>query len=144
MEWKIESLEELQHVAHEVCGTLTKDAEHATLLTLQGELGAGKTAFTKALANTFGVKEHVTSPTFVIAKQYDLVDQEFSKLIHIDAYRLEEEESLAPLGFSELLENPENVIVLEWPERVEDALPEWRKKIVIEVEGNKRHITYGT
>lgn len=144
MKWNISTLEELQGVAKEIYQTLEKDSEHATLLTLKGDLGAGKTAFTKELAKVLGIEEHITSPTFVLAKEYDLIDQKFEKLIHIDAYRLEGEEGLEPINFEELLKNQNNLIVLEWPERVEDELPDFEKRIEIKLEGESRNITYGS
>lgn len=143
MKWDVSTLEKLHATAQEVCASLEKDEEHAVLLTLQGDLGAGKTAFTKELATILGVTEHITSPTFVLAKEYNLQDQEFKTLIHIDAYRLEGDESLRPVGFEELLQNPNNLIVLEWPERVEEGLPAWRNKIQIVLDGDKRTLSYG-
>lgn len=144
MKWNISTLDELHAVAEDIYKTLQKDEEHATLLTLKGDLGAGKTAFTKELAKILGVETHVTSPTFVLAKEYSLADQIFSKLIHIDAYRLEGEETLKTVGFDELLQDTNNLVVLEWPERVESELPEWRKEIEITLEGDVRNINYGT
>lgn len=143
MNWTISTLKELHNIAEEIYKTLEKDSEHATLLTLKGDLGAGKTAFTKELASILGIKEHITSPTFVLAKQYKLEDQKFNQLIHIDAYRLEEGEDLNPINFKEMLEDSHNLVVLEWPERVASALPEWKKEITITLEGEKRNITYG-
>lgn len=103
-------------------------AQHgATLVTLSGELGAGKTAFTQAVARALGVTEVVTSPTFVIEKIYQLPAAQraagFSRLVHIDAYRLESGAQLAPLGFDELMKDPGSLVLLEWPEMVADALP---------------------
>ncbi|XKT75317.1 MAG: tRNA (adenosine(37)-N6)-threonylcarbamoyltransferase complex ATPase subunit type 1 TsaE [Patescibacteria group bacterium UBA2103] len=143
MNWTISTLKELHDIAEEIYKTLEKDSEHATLLTLKGDLGVGKTAFTKELANILGIKEHITSPTFVLAKQYKLEDQKFDQLIHIDAYRLEEGEDLNPINFKEMLEDSHNLVVLEWPERVASALPEWQKEITITLDGEKRNITYG-
>ena len=96
----------------------------ATLVTLTGELGAGKTAFVKAVARALGVGETVNSPTFVLEKIYLLPpEQSFKRLVHIDAYRLEGGDELRPLGFDELMRDPGNLVMLEWPERVKDALP---------------------
>lgn len=142
MNQDISTLEKLRTAAEELYKSLKKDEEHATLITLQGDLGAGKTAFTKELAAFLGITEHITSPTFVLAKEYDLQDQEFETLIHIDAYRLEGDESLKPINFEELLQNPNNLIVLEWPERVEEELPEWRKEIQIVLDGETRTLIY--
>ena len=143
MEWKITTLEELRTITKHIYGSLKKDPNHATILALKGDLGSGKTAFTKELAKVLGVTEHVTSPTFVLAKTYPLKDTTFSNLIHIDAYRLEEGEDLNPIGFSDMLDDPNNLIVLEWPERVEGALPAWTNYISIKVVNGVRVITYG-
>jgi len=142
MNWDISTLEKLRAAAEGVSNGLERNEDHATLITLKGDLGAGKTAFTKELANILGVTEHVTSPTFVLAKEYKLEEQKFEKLIHIDAYRLEKGEDLGPIGFEGLLKNPNNLVVLEWPERVEEELPEWRKEIHIVLDGDTRTLTY--
>jgi len=143
MQWNIKTLEELHAIAEEVYSSLQKDENHATLLTLKGDLGAGKTAFTKELAKVLRIEEHITSPTFVLAKEYKLKDQKYEKLIHIDAYRLEEGEDLSTIGFEELMKDSNNLVVLEWPERVEKSLPEWRSAVEITLDGESRNITYG-
>lgn len=124
---------------------LMPHAESATLVTLSGELGAGKTAFVKAVAKALGVTEVVTSPTFVLEKIYALpAASRFTKLVHIDAYRLEKGDTLAPLRFDELMTDSKNLIMLEWPERVSEALPKAMVTISIEVlPGGGRKITYG-
>ncbi|MEX2013562.1 MAG: tRNA (adenosine(37)-N6)-threonylcarbamoyltransferase complex ATPase subunit type 1 TsaE [Parcubacteria group bacterium] len=101
----------------------------ATVVGLQGELGAGKTHFVKALGQMMGINERIVSPTFVIIKSYDMDWRGFKKLIHIDAYRLEKESELLNLGWNKLVENPENLILIEWPERVENILPKDAKRI---------------
>lgn len=124
MRVEVKQPEEMQNIAREVLkGGL---ADRATVLGLSGDLGAGKTTFTQQLAGLLGVKEDVTSPTFVIEKIYDLPAPPlygFKKLIHIDAYRLDTGHDLELLGFKELLVTPENLIIVEWPERVADILP---------------------
>ena len=122
MDKKVESLEALGKEAQAFIQGLKPKPGEATLVTLTGELGAGKTAFVKAVAKVLGVGGHVTSPTFVLEKIYELTDQKFQKLIHIDAYRLENE-SPKPLNLSVLMKEPGNLIMLEWPERIREALP---------------------
>lgn len=125
METLVKTLEELEvEVSRFVSGLVPKEGG-ATLVTLSGDLGAGKTAFTKAVARVLGVEETVTSPTFVLEKIYQLGSEasKFERLIHIDAYRLETGSDLAPLGFDELMQDTGNLILLEWPEKVADALP---------------------
>ena len=145
MEKVITTLAELEADAARFAGALAPRPRGATLVTLSGELGAGKTAFTKAVASALGVGETVTSPTFVLEKIYALPDgKPFDRLIHIDAYRLESGADLAPLGFDELMRSEANLILLEWPEKVSDALPEPAVSISITAEsGGSRVISYG-
>jgi tRNA threonylcarbamoyladenosine biosynthesis protein TsaE len=123
METLVKTLDELEAEAERFVSSLAPRTRGATLVTLSGELGAGKTAFTKAVARALGVKETVNSPTFVLEKTYKLFGGNFKNLIHIDAYRLESGNDLAPLGFDEIMKAARNLILLEWPEKVADALP---------------------
>lgn len=96
----------------------------ASVLALSGTLGAGKTAFTKKLGEILGVQEVVTSPTFVVMKQYDTNTKElFDFLVHIDAYRIEDEDEMRVLRFGELLQTPRTLICIEWAERIQTLLP---------------------
>lgn len=105
----------------------------ATLITLSGELGAGKTSFVQGIAGALGVPGPVTSPTFVLEKIYPLRGSVFSKLIHIDAYRLTSGDELRALGFDELMGDVQNLILLEWPEKVIDLLPAPAHRITLTV-----------
>lgn len=109
--------------------TYIHPANQAVIMGLYGDLGSGKTTFTQCVAKILGVKETVTSPTFVIEKIYKLEDKNFSHLIHIDAYRLESGKELETLGWKEISEDPKNLIFIEWPERVSEILPENIQKI---------------
>jgi tRNA threonylcarbamoyladenosine biosynthesis protein TsaE len=99
----------------------------ATVIGLRGDLGAGKTTFTQTCANLLGISETVTSPTFVILKKYKIVDkmlsEKFSFFIHIDAYRLKGGKELNAIGWQEIISNPKNLIMIEWPELVADVMP---------------------
>jgi tRNA threonylcarbamoyladenosine biosynthesis protein TsaE len=133
MQKRLENLEQLGEEAATFVRGLRPAEAGATLVTLSGELGAGKTAFTKAAAAALGVEESVTSPTFVLEKMYSLpAGSAFKQLIHIDAYRLEDGATLAPLGFAELMRHTANLVMLEWPERVESELPAAQVKIMLE------------
>jgi tRNA threonylcarbamoyladenosine biosynthesis protein TsaE len=117
---------------------------HALVVALSGELGAGKTTFAQEIARALGVAESVTSPTFVIEKVYALAGQKWSRLVHIDAYRLASGRELEALGFRELLADPANLILVEWPERVPTLIPEDAVRVSLSfVDENSRHITYG-
>ena len=100
------------------------NSQTATVITLHGELGAGKTTLTQEIAQVLGVKENIISPTFVIMKKYEVVDKTFKNLIHIDAYRLNKSAELINLGWQELLADKNNLIIIEWPEQVPDCIPE--------------------
>jgi len=145
MEKTVRDLHEFEAEAARFVSELTPMTESATLVTLSGDLGAGKTAFTKSLARALGVAEVVNSPTFVLEKIYQLApSKNFKRLIHIDAYRLEQGSDLAPLGFDESMRDADNLIVLEWPEKVAVALPAPAVQISIEVlTGGARKIVYG-
>ena len=137
------TLTAFEAVAKELAKTVTPKTEGATLITLSGELGAGKTAFVKAFARALGVTEDVTSPTFILSKTYELSNQSFARLVHIDAYRLDDGAGLAPLRFGELLLDSTNLILLEWPEQVQNALPKADSALTITVEEDgTRHISY--
>lgn len=94
------------------------------VLTLQGDLGAGKTTFTKGIGRGLGVKRIINSPTFTIVKVY----QGRLPLYHFDAYRLEGQNE--ELGFEEMFEC-EGVCVIEWPQFIENILPQERLEIHI-------------
>ena len=139
----IQNLEDLEAEAREFVSALHPKQDSATLVTLSGNLGAGKTAFTQAVARSLGALEPVTSPTFVLAKSYDLSGKEFSKLVHIDAYRLTEGQDLKALDFAHTLEDPQTLVVLEWPEMVEDGLPHADVAITLAVRSDtERDIAY--
>ncbi len=129
------------------------ESSGAIVVGMSGHLGAGKTAFVKIVAKLLGVKEEVTSPTFVIMKIYELdQDSQFSisnsacpwkRLVHIDAYRLERREELEVLNFDQLVADASNLIMIEWPENVEldKVLPDHVKMKFEVVEGEYRMTT---
>lgn len=120
----------LEHVAKE-------PRRHAAVLVLSGHLGSGKTTFARKLARAAGVRGRVQSPTFVLEKIYRLPPSArkrlgFSRLVHIDAYRLKRPSELLALGFKELLAEKETLIVIEWGERVKRFLPKAHHRITFE------------
>jgi len=150
MEAIVKSREELAEAARALLACLAKPHGGATLVTLSGELGVGKTALVQEIARALGVEDTVTSPTFVLEKIYSLDSARdenalaFSHLVHIDAYRLTSGADLRPLGFDELMKDPGNLVVLEWPERVADALPPAALPVSLTLlPDGSRHIIYG-
>lgn len=127
MKYQVNSLEETEKIAQDFILELKPNSNTATVVGLYGDLGAGKTFFTQCVAKTLGIIDGIVSPTFVIEKIYELpkepVEQNFSHLIHIDAYRLETSVELLKLGWNSIISDPKNLILIEWPERVADIMP---------------------
>lgn len=97
----------------------------AAIITLTGDLGAGKTTLTQDIARVLGVASNVTSPTFVIMQKYECADNaNWKHLVHIDAYRLEGEsaENVSALKLSQYFDEPNNIVCIEWSEYIADLL----------------------
>ncbi|MFA6514739.1 MAG: tRNA (adenosine(37)-N6)-threonylcarbamoyltransferase complex ATPase subunit type 1 TsaE [Candidatus Paceibacterota bacterium] len=120
---------EIPKIAQNILDKIVKTKNNkAKILALSGELGAGKTTLTQSFAKHLGVKEKIVSPTFVIMKFYNIGSKSiyyssFKKLIHIDAYRLESSLELLKIGWEEIIENNDNLIIIEWPEKVKKIIP---------------------
>ena len=115
---------------------LTQEAPRsgAHCICLTGQLGAGKTTFTKQLAAHLGIPDHVTSPTFGIMKSYDLADHSnYDQLVHIDAYRIEDISETGPLRLQEVFAEPRTLVCLEWPEMIAEILPTECVNVTIEI-----------
>ncbi len=107
-----------------------------SVITMTGELGAGKTTLTKGIGKGLGVKKIISSPTFTIVKIY----QGRMPLYHFDAYRLEGSDD--DLGFEEMFDD-EGVCVVEWPMYIEDILPEERLEIeIVKNDENTRTLNF--
>ncbi len=131
---------------HELGMAVGEAAKPGLIIALQGDLGAGKTTFTQGLAEAMGIDDRVTSPTFTLVNEYGRAAA--TRLIHVDTYRLGDlpdevllqsttfglEEILDP----EMLTDPEQgaVVVIEWAERIESALPADRLHIRIRPSGD--------
>ena len=143
MTTQTKSIKETEELAEKFVQSViqTKILDSAFIVALYGDLGSGKTTFVKAVAKAFGLKNTVTSPTFVIEKIYKINNSVFDHLIHIDAYRLKNEDELKHLGWEEISKNPKNIIFIEWPENVKDLIPSDVKKIEFKfIDENVREI----
>lgn len=142
MEFLSQNLEQTVQIAMDFKTKLKPKREGATVVGLYGDLGSGKTTFMKYLAKAFGVEETVQSPTFVIEKIYELENQSFQYLIHIDCYRLEREEEMINLGWREIMADSRNLICIEWPEKVSSIMPEHIVVKFEHVSENQRKISF--
>ncbi|MEI7777193.1 MAG: tRNA (adenosine(37)-N6)-threonylcarbamoyltransferase complex ATPase subunit type 1 TsaE [bacterium] len=131
MKFVSKNLAETSKIASDFIASL-KPAKRACVVGLFGELGAGKTTFTRSAAEVLGVEETVNSPTFVIERIFSVPNGAFKRFIHIDAYRLVHGQDLINLGWNEIVQDPENLIFIEWPEKVLDILPEDRIEVQFE------------
>lgn len=116
-------LEEIKEVAEEFLSFLEDKSgggAAAQVIGFSGNLGSGKTTFTKKVLKQLGHVGGAPSPTFVLRRDYDVKDGK--KVIHIDAYRLEYPENLWQVISKEEIENPNNLIIIEWPEKIDQDL----------------------
>ena len=142
-QYQINTPSDFKTVIKDCFGWYKNQSVKTLVITLSGDLGAGKTTFVQELGKVLGIKEPVTSPTFTIMKQYNLDGHpDFDQLVHIDAYRFESESEAAPLHIAEFFTHPRTIICLEWPERVANIVPAENIHIRIEItEGEKRKVT---
>ena len=146
----IKNLKEMEKFATEIANKIYSapvpvNLDKATVVGLYGDLGSGKTTFTKSFISAFGVKQTVTSPTFVIEKIYKLPNgnKNFKIIIHIDAYRLNSGEEMKDLGWDKISNDPKNIILIEWPEKIADILPKNIKKIEFKfIDEDKREVSF--
>lgn len=129
------SIEGLHNCAQELFHLIASSPDKATVVRFNGDLGVGKTTLISEFAHVLGVSEDVSSPTFVILKNYPIDDGDFTNLIHIDAYRLHDASELLKLKFDSYLSNPESLICVEWPQNVLGALPIEGYDITLEITG---------
>ena len=104
-------------LAAELAGKLPR----GTVIALYGDLGAGKTVFSRAFARAIGVRETVSSPTYTIIQEYQLADGGY--FYHMDLYRIKNSRDALAFAVDEYLNDSSSYALLEWPERIEDILP---------------------
>ncbi len=120
------SAHETKEIGKELARTLTG----GDIIILKGELGAGKTAFTKGIAEGLGIEKEVMSPTFTLMSVYPVDHDTIKELVHVDTYRLETYEELLEIGIEDYLGKLDTLTIIEWPEKV-DKLLENRKLTVV-------------
>jgi len=118
-----------------------KPEKNARVIGLVGDLGSGKTTFIQGFIKALGVKTRIVSPTFLIFRPYPLPKRakNFRMAIHADLYRIHSSKELTKLGFKELLGNPQNIILIEWADKIKKFLPKNTLWIKLE-HGNKENI----
>jgi tRNA threonylcarbamoyladenosine biosynthesis protein TsaE len=167
MEYTTKCEAETEKVAQKIA----KSLKPGNVLALSGDLGSGKTVFVKGLAKGLGIKSIITSPTFVFIKEYSIRkiqnhrlpkpgtggqakfkisnlgsglgrDGQISKLVHVDCYRVKNEKDAEAIGLIEYLNQKNNIIAIEWPDKIKSILPKNIVKVNFEsLGGNVRKIT---
>ena len=129
-------------LAEEILVTLP--AANAFVVALTGELGSGKTTFTKTLLRTLGVRGRVASPTFIFSRRYRSQLKYYENIWHFDVYRLNSPKEVREIGLKEAVSQDKNLVIVEWADKVKGLLP--RGTIWVEfkhgVKSNERHITF--
>ena len=107
-----------------------KCRKNALIIGLEGDLGSGKTTFLQGFAAGLGIKEKILSPTFIILKKFKAVKAKKQELkaearwfYHVDCYRIKRAKEILELGFKEITSDPQNIIAIEWFNRVKKILP---------------------
>lgn len=136
-----DSLEQTHKQAEELLDSLSAKNKEVVVVGFTGPLAAGKTEFIRGLLRSAGIKGTVTSPTYTIETVYQLPDSSFARAYHIDAYRLEGAPDLFNIGFEDRLADEEGIILIEWADRVDGALPEDAIWVDITPDEGRRVIT---
>ena len=123
-ELKITSLKSIEQTAKEFISKI----ENKKLFAFYGEMGVGKTTFIKQICKSLGVSSEVTSPTFSLVNEYSTNNN--NTLYHFDFYRIENPEEALDFGLYEYLDSGK-LCLMEWPEMIEDLLPEETVKVKI-------------
>ncbi|PJC01191.1 MAG: tRNA (adenosine(37)-N6)-threonylcarbamoyltransferase complex ATPase subunit type 1 TsaE [Candidatus Komeilibacteria bacterium CG_4_9_14_0_8_um_filter_36_9] len=108
------------------------------VIALTGDLGAGKTIFTKGLAQGLGYKKIITSPTFVLMKVYQPDNPVVTNFVHVDCYRIDSSEDLYGIGFNDYLGRADTVVAIEWAEKVKDVLHKKLKLINVKIKSGRK------
>lgn len=131
-------MEQLRDFVREIAASLWG----GEVLGLEGDLGAGKTTFTQMLAQELGVQAMVKSPTFTLMQEYEVDDNKIKKLVHVDAYRVEDSREFRVIGLFEEAGAEGTVTVVEWAEKVPElAHISGYRRLQFAVEEEKRFIT---
>lgn len=97
-------------------------SQGALVLGLVGELGSGKTTFIRGFIKNFGIKKRITSPTFLMMRKFFSASQK-CHLYHFDFYRSSSRKDLKNLEFDKIIKNPQNIVLIEWAEKIKNLLP---------------------
>lgn len=104
-----------------------KKRKGAFVLGLEGDLGGGKTTFLQGFAKGLGIKDKILSPTFIIMRKYklnNLAIGQVGNFYHFDCYRIKNSKEILGLGFKEIINNPTNIVAIEWADKIKKIVPQ--------------------
>ncbi|MFA6963911.1 MAG: tRNA (adenosine(37)-N6)-threonylcarbamoyltransferase complex ATPase subunit type 1 TsaE [Patescibacteria group bacterium] len=135
----LNNLGEMSEFAADIAGEVCD----GQILALEGDLGSGKTTFTKFFAEALGITNPVTSPTFTIMKKYE-IEATDRKMVHVDCYRLANEDDAISIGLEEYFADGKSICVIEWPEKISKLIPKERTKTIMfkYIDENSREVEY--
>lgn len=136
-------------------GKTASSSDGAFVLALKGDLGGGKTTFLQGFAEGLGIKEKILSPTFVLMKYYKIKSLnikipllgtllKYRTFYHIDCYRIKNANDISELGLKQIFSNTENIVAIEWAEKIKNIVPKQALQIEFQVgqELDKRYIKW--
>jgi tRNA threonylcarbamoyladenosine biosynthesis protein TsaE len=100
-----------------------KPRKTAFVIGLEGDLGGGKTTFLQGFAKGLGIKQKILSPTFLIMRKFKIKNLKFKIFYHIDCYRIKKPKEILDLGFKEIIQNPQNIVAVEWADQIRKIMP---------------------
>lgn len=110
-----------ENQTEEIAAKLALTLRRGTVICLNGDLGAGKTVFSRGFARGLGITEPISSPTYTIVQEYKLAGKGF--LYHLDLYRISNSVSALAFGVDEFLNDNNSIALVEWPERITGIIP---------------------
>ena len=129
------STDDLSSIAEQI----VLDSQSNKVIAFVGELGAGKTTLIGNICHYLGVNEYLGSPTFSLVNEYELKNN--SGIFHFDCFRINNDEEMLDIGWDDYLQQ-NNWILVEWPEKIKNLLPEHFLLVNIKVDGNNRQIEW--
>lgn len=122
--WQTNNIVEFEKAVKEIFSYIKSLQQDFVSIGLIGDLGAGKTTFSKIFAKELGVESEVQSPTFTIMKIYETKDDKFANMVHVDAYRIDSLLEAQNLKIVNYFKAPGTLSIIEWPENIKQILPE--------------------
>ena len=115
-------------------------SSQAIIVSLEGNLGVGKTEFMKGVAEGLHLHKHIFSPTYLLMKSFSLPDHSFFKVLwHLDCYRLKSVKEIELLGGRDILTDPHNIVFIEWGDKIKSLLPDHILRIALSYNKGKKN-----